>query len=116
METVDKVVQNLKKAADVAQKETSRLTELAKLKYKLMREKSKLDDQFDELGRACYRQHQEGGVTDNEIAEIIARIEVSKAEIEHLKIKIRIAKENGKTSGEKETAEAPDSDEKAESE
>lgn len=98
METMDRVMQGIKKAADTAQKETARLTGIAKLKYKLMREKTGLDDLYEELGRLTYRQAKEGNVTENEAAEIVARIDVSKAEIEHLKIKIRLAKEQGKKS------------------
>ena len=98
METIDRVMQGIKKAADTAQKETARLTGIAKLKYKLMREKTGLDDLYEELGRLTYKQAKEGNVTENEAAEIVARIDVSKAEIEHLKIKIKLAKEQGKKS------------------
>ncbi len=104
MELFDNMVKNVKKAAGTAKERSSKLAEIAKIRYRIASEKTKLDGLYEELGRLAYKQNKEGAVVLDEIEEKVSQIDVSLATVENLKIKLRIAKKRGEDSG--ETAES----------
>lgn len=80
----DGVYKKVSNAANYTAKETGRLSELAKVKYNLMREKSKLEDAYKEMGELYYNQMKNSEYDDKKIALAYDKIEKSLAEIERL--------------------------------
>ena len=88
MDFFDEVYKKLTDTANTTVSNTERLTERAKLKFSLMREKSKLEESFKKLGELYYRQIKNGDVSDKRIALAYDRIEKSMVVIDELNLKI----------------------------
>ena len=76
-----------KKVSDVASytaKEAEKLTGVAKLKYSLMREKSKLEDSFKEMGELYYSQMKYSELDEKKLSIAYDKIEKNKVEIDRL--------------------------------
>ena len=84
MDFWDDVYKKVSDAANYTAKETGRLSELAKVKYNLMREKAKLEDAYKEMGELYYNQMKNSEYDDKKIALAYDKIEKSITEIERL--------------------------------
>ncbi len=84
MDFWDEVYKKVSDAANFTAKETGRLSELAKVKYCLMREKAKLEDAYKEMGELYYNQMKNAEFDDKKIALAYDKIEKSIVEIERL--------------------------------
>ena len=84
MDFWDDVYKKVSDAANYTAKETGRLSELAKVKYNLMREKAKLEDAYKEMGELYYNQMKNSEYDDKIIALAYDKIEKSIVEIERL--------------------------------
>ena len=92
MDFWDDVYKKMATAADYTAKETSKLTEIAKLKYSLMREKSNLEEAYKKLGKLYYAQMKDGELDEHKISVAYDKIEKSRIEIEKIEEAICIAK------------------------
>jgi len=92
MDFWDDVYKKMATAADYTAKETTKLTEIAKLKYSLMREKSNLEEAYKVLGKLYYTQMKDGELDEHKISVAYDKIEKSKIEIEKIEEAICIAK------------------------
>lgn len=90
MDIFDEVYKKVTDAASYTAKETEKLTEKAKLKYNLMREKNKLDDAYKALGEIYYNQLKNSETDENKTASAYDKIEKSISEIERLKFEIAL--------------------------
>ena len=88
MDFFDEVYKKLTDTASNTMSNTERLTEKAKLKINLMREKSRLEESYKKLGELYYRQIKNGDVSDKRIALAYDRIEKSMIIIDDLNLKI----------------------------
>ena len=68
MDFWDDVYKKVSNAANYTAKETGRLSELAKVKYNLMKEKAKLEDAYKEMGELYYNQMKNSEYDDKKIA------------------------------------------------
>lgn len=84
MDFWDDVYKKVSDAANYTAKETGRLSELAKVKYNLMKEKAKLEDAYKEMGELYYNQMKNSEYDDKKIALAYDKIEKSISEIERL--------------------------------
>ena len=84
MDFWDDVYKKVSNAANYTAKETGRLSELAKVKYNLMKEKAKLEDAYKEMGELYYNQMKNSEYDDKKIALAYDKIEKSISEIERL--------------------------------
>lgn len=84
MDFWDDVYKKVSDAANYTAKETGRLSELAKVKYNLMKEKAKLEDAYREMGELYYNQMKNSEYDDKKIALAYDKIEKSISEIERL--------------------------------
>lgn len=90
MEFWDEVYKKVSDAANYTAKETGRLSELAKVKYNLMREKAKLEDAYKELGEIYYKQIKNGDTDEKKTAFAYDKIEKSIIEIERLNTEVNV--------------------------
>ncbi len=90
MEFWDEVYKKVSDAASYTAKETGKLTELAKAKYALMREKSRLEDAYEEMGKLYYSQMKNADIEENELSIAYDKIEKSIEEIERIKTQINV--------------------------
>ena len=84
MDFWDNVYEKVTNAASITAKKASELSDAAKLKYNLMREKAKLEDAYKELGELYYKQMKNCDYNDGKIALAYDKIEKSVIEIERL--------------------------------
>ena len=84
MDFWDDVYKKVSNAANYTAKETGRLSELAKVKYNLMKEKAKLEDAYKEMGELYYNQMKNSEYDDKKIALAYDKIEKSISGIERL--------------------------------
>ncbi len=92
MDFWDDVYKKMATAAEYTAKETTKLTEMAKLKYNLMREKSNLEEAYKNLGKVYYTQMKDGDLDEHKLSVAYDKIEKAKAEIEKIEEAINIAK------------------------
>ncbi len=90
MEFWDEVYKKVSSAASYTAKETGRVTELAKVKFNLMREKSRLEDSYKELGEIYYKQMKDGELNEKEASLAYDKIEKSIEEIERINAQITV--------------------------
>ncbi|MBR5322851.1 MAG: zinc ribbon domain-containing protein [Clostridia bacterium] len=90
MDFWDDVYKKVSDAANYTAKETGRLSELAKVKYNLMREKAKLEDAYKEMGELYYNQMKTSEYDDKKIALAYDKIEKSITEIERLSTQVNV--------------------------
>ena len=91
MEFWDEIYKKMTTAADYTAKETTKLTEMAKLKYNLMREKSKLEEAYKKLGELYYAQMKDNNLDEHKLSMAFDKIEKIKLEIERLEDAINLA-------------------------
>ena len=91
MEFWDEIYKKMTTAADYTAKETTKLTEIAKLKYNLMREKSKLEEAYKSLGELYYEQMKENNLDEHKLSMAFDKIEKIKLELERLEEAINLA-------------------------
>ncbi|MBR5314904.1 MAG: zinc-ribbon domain-containing protein [Clostridia bacterium] len=84
MEFWDEVYKKISDAANFTAKETGKMTEMAKVKFNILREKSKLDDAYKEMGEIYYTQMKTSEYDDKKITVAYDKIEKSIVEIERL--------------------------------
>ncbi len=92
MDFWDDLYKKMNSAVDYTAKETTKLTEIAKLKYNLMREKSNLDEAYKNLGKIYYAQMKDGDLDEHKLSLAYDKIEKSKQEIEKIEAAINVAK------------------------
>ncbi len=90
MDFWDEVYKKVSNAANYTAKETERLSGLAKSKFNLMREKSKLEDAYKEMGELYYKQMKNSDIDEKKIAMAYDKIEKSMVEIERLRTEINL--------------------------
>lgn len=93
MEFWDKFYKKVTKAANYTAKETEKYTEITKVKFNLMREKSRLEDAYKKLGELYYTQMKTSETDENAISLAYDKIEKSIVEIEKLSAQINILKD-----------------------
>ena len=86
MEFWDEIYKKVSSAASYTAKETEKYTELAKIKFNLMREKSRLEDAFKNMGELYYNQMKTSDTDEKKISLAYDRIEKSIIEIERLNL------------------------------
>jgi hypothetical protein len=84
MEFWDEVYKKISDAANYTAKETGKMTEIAKVKFNLLREKGKLDDAYKAMGEIYYKQMKTSEYDDKQITAAYDKIEKSVVEIERL--------------------------------
>lgn len=84
MEFWDEVYKKITDAANYTAKETGKMTEIAKVKFNILREKSKLDDAYKAMGETYYNQMKTSEYDDKQITVAYDKIEKSIVEIERL--------------------------------
>ena len=92
MDFWDDVYKKMATAADYTAKETTKLTEIAKLKYSLMREKSNLEEAYKSLGKLYYTQMKDGDLDEHKFSVAFDKIEKCNIEIKRIEEEICIAK------------------------
>ena len=90
MEFFDELYKKLTIAANQTAKETTRLSGLAKVKFNLMKEKSKLEDAYKALGEVYYKQFKNGEVDEKATAAAYDKIEKCFVEIEKYQTEINL--------------------------
>ena len=90
MEFFDDLYKKLSVAANQTAKETTRLSGLAKVKFNLMKEKSKLEDAYKALGEAYYKQLKNNEVDEKATAAAYDKIEKCFVEIEKYRTEINV--------------------------
>lgn len=90
MEFFDELYKKLTIAANQTAKETTRLSGLAKVKFNLMKEKSKLEDAYKALGEVYYKQLKNGEVDEKATAAAYDKIEKCFVEIEKYQTEINL--------------------------
>ena len=87
MDMWNDISKKINEAADYTVRETEKLTGIAKLKYKLMNQRSLLSSQYEQIGRLHYSElhndTQSAEPVDNsaEIAELCSKVDETLAEI-----------------------------------
>ena len=84
MEFWDSLYETVKNAASVTAKKAGEFSDVAKIKFELMREKAKLEDAYKHLGELYYNQIKSCNFDDSKIALAYDKIEKSVIEIERL--------------------------------
>ena len=84
MEFWDEIYKKMTDVADYTVKETGKLTESAKLRFNLMREKNRLEDAYKNMGELYYKQMKAGEFDEGKISLAYDKIEKSIVEIERL--------------------------------
>lgn len=84
----DDITKGMSDAASFTKKKTGELTNLAKMKYALHSEESKLSECFEEIGKLYYSYQREGVDYVTEIAALIAEADVIKMTIDEMKADI----------------------------
>ena len=90
MDFFDDLYKKLTVAANQTAKETTRLSGLAKVKFNLMKEKSKLEDAYKVLGEVYYKQLKNGEVDEKATAAAYDKIEKTFVEIEKYQTEINL--------------------------
>ena len=86
MEFWDEVYKKVSSAASYTAKETEKYTELAKIKFNLMREKSRLEDAYKNMGEIYYNQMKTSDTDEKKLSLAYDKIEKSVIEIERLNL------------------------------
>lgn len=88
----DDIAKGMSDAASYTAKKTGELTTLAKMKYALHSEESKLSECFEEIGKLYYAYQSEGTDYALELAALISEANVIKANIAEMKAEIAVMK------------------------
>jgi hypothetical protein len=88
MDFWDDVYKKVSDAANYTAKETGKLTETAKLRFNLMREKSRLEEAYKAIGEICYKQFKSGESDEHVLAKAYDKVEASIVEIERINTQI----------------------------
>lgn len=92
MEFWEDVYKKMTDAASYTAKETGRLTDMTKLRFNLMREKSKLEDIFCELGKLYYALNKNELIDDGLIEETLTMVDEKQAAIANIENQIKLLK------------------------
>ena len=84
----DNIAKGVSDAASYTAKKTGELTTLAKMKYSLHSEESKLSECFEEIGKLYYAYQREGTDYISEIAALISEADLVKTNIACMKEEI----------------------------
>lgn len=84
----DDITKGASDAASFAAKKTGEMTSLAKLKYKLHGEETKLTKCYEEIGRLYYSYQHDGKDTEAELAEKVSQIEQINQSINGIKAEL----------------------------
>lgn len=84
----DNIAKGVSDAASYTAKKTGELTTLAKMKYSLHSEESKLSECFEEIGKLYYAYQREGTDYISEIAALISEADLIKTNIACIKEEI----------------------------
>ena len=95
----------VERAANKTIQKAGELADTASLHFKYKTAKAKLSERFEKLGRLTYKQLKAETSYAEEIAAVIADIDLLREEIKALKEKIDAQKEEKQTQKEEETAE-----------
>ncbi len=85
MSIINEIRKNVTEAATIASQKTTELTGIAKLKVSIQREKAKLGDCYEEIGRLFYTAERSGEDHTSDIAAYIMQADKIKASIEKYK-------------------------------
>lgn len=95
----DDIAKGMSDAASFTVKKTGEFTNLAKMKYALHSEESKLSECFEEIGKLYYAYQREGTDYVSEIAALIAEADLIKATVAEMKEEIAKLQNNAICSG-----------------
>ena len=84
MEFWDEVYKKISDAASYTAKETGKMTEIAKIKFNILKEKGKLEDAYKAMGELYYSQMKFSEYDEKKISLAYDKIEKSIVEIERL--------------------------------
>ena len=95
----DDIAKGMSDAASFTVKKTGEFTSLAKMKYALHSEESKLSECYEEIGKLYYAYQREGTDYVSEIAALIAEADLIKATVTEMKEEIAKLQNNSICSG-----------------
>ena len=92
MDFWEDVYKKVSDAAEFTAKETGKYTEIAKAKFNLMREKSRLEDAYRNLGEVYYTQLKTSEIDEKKITSAYDKVEKSIVEIDRINQEINVLK------------------------